>query len=286
VCSFIGSGGFSAVFLGQGPSGQVAIKTYRPVSIDFLKRELFFLRAIASCPNVIHYIDLVRDPESSAISLITEYVPSSNPRSFYQTLTLRDVRHYMRLLFATLDSVHSRGVMHRDVKPQNILIDSERRTLRLIDWGLAELYYPGQQYASGVGTARYRAPELMLDYRHYDYAVDIWSAGVTLGEMIVKYPLFDADAASDILREVSELISSSAFLEFAEKCGIEVGDYFLDSLSTHPFDGWSTLKTKLKPGMKDDAAFDLLRKLLSADPGERPSAREALDHPFFADEPT
>ena len=101
------------------------------------------------------------------------------------------------------------GIMHRDVKPHNVMIDHENRRLRLIDWGLAEFYHPGQEYnvrvasryfkvsftlsLSPVVTPHYdgQGPELLVDYQMYDYSLDMWSLGCMLASMIFrKEPFF------------------------------------------------------------------------------------------------
>lgn len=64
-----------------------------------------------------------------------------------------------------LDYCHSQGVMHRDVKPHNVMIDHETRKLRLIDWGLAEFYHPGQEYNVRVASRYFKGPELLVDYQ-------------------------------------------------------------------------------------------------------------------------
>jgi casein kinase II subunit alpha len=232
---------------------------------------------------VIHFIDLVGDPTSGAISLVTELVAADRGRTLYPTFRLDGVRYYMFQLFRALDSCHSLGIMHHDVKPDNLLINHAEQKLRLIDWGLAEIYFLRQQYPTYVGTLRYRAPELTLNYRYYDYSVDmLWAAGVTFGEMLVRCPFFEGDNANDVLRNVSDLITSSRILEFTESYGIDVSDGFLCALSDREFPGWIDLMKTIKPEMNDSHAVDLFKRLLIVQPARRISAAEALAHPFFA----
>lgn len=74
--------------------------------------------------------------------------------------------------------------MHRDVKPHNIMIDHSKKELRLIDWGLAEYYFPGKDYNVRVASRYFKGPELLVDYQYYDYSLDIWSLGVMFAGMV------------------------------------------------------------------------------------------------------
>ncbi len=94
-------------------------------------------------------------------------------------------------LLQSLDYCHSLGIMHRDVKPGNVLVCRHSGELCLIDWGLADFYIPGKRFAVRVGTRAYKAPEMLLGFRFYDYAVDIFSAGCILaGLLFRKEPFF------------------------------------------------------------------------------------------------
>ena len=83
-----------------------------------------------------------------------------------------------------LDYCHAHGIMHRDVKPHNIMIDHEKRVVRLIDWGLAEFYHPGTEYNVRVASRYFKGPELLVDFQLYDYSLDLWSLGCMFASMV------------------------------------------------------------------------------------------------------
>lgn len=124
---------------------------------------------------------VVKDPVSRIPALIFEHVNNTDFKQLYQTLTDYDIRFYLYELlkvnnmvislcqihfcYQALDFSHSMGIMHRDVKPHNVMIDHEKKKLRLIDWGLAEFYHPGQEYNVRVASRYFKGPELLVDYQ-------------------------------------------------------------------------------------------------------------------------
>lgn len=86
-----------------------------------------------------------------------------------------------------MEYAHCQGIMHRDIKLKNIIIESETNNVRLIDWGLGEFYYPNYEYSVRVGTKPFKSPELLLGYNKYDYAIDIWSVGCILGQAVILF---------------------------------------------------------------------------------------------------
>ena len=90
-------------------------------------------------------------------------------------LTDMDVRIYIYKILEALEYSHSHGIMHRDVKPLNIVIDNETKQLKLIDWGLADFYHPEKEYNVRVASRYYKGPELLVDDKAYHYSLDIWS---------------------------------------------------------------------------------------------------------------
>ena len=133
----VGRGKYSEVFEGvHSPTGDLCvIKILKPVKKKKIKREIKILQNLCGGPNVISLLDCVRDPASKTPSLVFEHVAAADFKVLYPTLSDYDVRFYIFELLKALDFCHSRGVMHRDVKPHNVMIDPVKRQLRLIDWG-------------------------------------------------------------------------------------------------------------------------------------------------------
>ena len=128
----------------------------------------------------------MRDPQSKTPSLVFEFVNNTDFKELYPRLSDADIRYYIFELLKALDYCHSNGIMHRDVKPHNVMIDHERRQLRLIDWGLAEFYHPGRELNVRVASRYFKGPELLVDYQQYDYSLDMWSLGCMLAGMIFR----------------------------------------------------------------------------------------------------
>lgn len=95
-----------------------------------------------------------------------------------------DIRYFLYQILKALDFCHSKGIVHRDVKPMNIIVDPETKILKLIDWGLSEYYLPDQEYNVRVASRPYKGPELLVGYKKYGYSLDIWSTGCVLGTMV------------------------------------------------------------------------------------------------------
>uniref|UniRef100_A0A670I544 non-specific serine/threonine protein kinase n=1 Tax=Podarcis muralis TaxID=64176 RepID=A0A670I544_PODMU len=172
----LGRGKYSEVFeaINITNNEKVVVKILKPVKKKKIKREIKILENLRGGPNIITLADIVKDPVQ-----------------LYQTLTDYDIRFYMYEILKALDYCHSMGIMHRDVKPHNVMIDHEHRKLRLIDWGLAEFYHPGQEYNVRVASRYFKGPELLVDYQMYDYSLDMWSLGCMLASMIFrKEPFF------------------------------------------------------------------------------------------------
>lgn len=155
-------------------------------------------------------------------------------QQLYQTLTDYDIRYYLYELLKALDYSHSMGIMHRDVKPHNVMIDHECRRLRLIDWGLAEFYHPGQEYNVRVASRYFKGPELLVDYQMYDYSLDMWSLGCMLASMIFrKEPFFHGHDNYDQLVRIAKVLGTEELFEYLEKYQAELDPRFNDILGRY-----------------------------------------------------
>lgn len=167
------------------PNGsRVVIKVLKPVKKRKIKRETKILLTLKGHPNIIELADVVRDPASKTPCLVFDYIDHVDFRSLFPKLTDFEIRFYMYELFKALDFCHSRGIMHRDVKPQNIIVDPKKRILKLLDFGLAEFYHPTQDYNVRVASRYFKGPELLVDNVYYDYSLDIWSSGAMFASMV------------------------------------------------------------------------------------------------------
>ncbi|TQE12177.1 hypothetical protein C1H46_002247 [Malus baccata] len=205
----VGRGKYSEVFEGinVNTNERCIIKILKPVKKKKIKREIKILQNLCGGPNVVKLLDIVRDQHSKTPSLIFEFVNSTDFKILYPTLTDYDIRYYIYELLKALDYCHSQGIMHRDVKPHNVMIDHELRKLRLIDWGLAEFYHPGKEYNVRVASRYFKGPELLVDLQDYDYSLDMWSLGCMFAGMIFrKEPFFYGHDNHDQLVKIAKAI--------------------------------------------------------------------------------
>lgn len=281
----IGRGKYSEVFDGMNiVSGErCVVKILKPVKKKKIKREIKILSNLCGGPNIIKLYDVVRDPHSKTPSLIFEYVNNTDFKVLYPTLSDFDIRYYVNEILIGLDYCHANGIMHRDIKPHNIVIDHEKRQLRIIDWGLAEFYHPGREYNVRVASRYFKGPELLVDLNDYDYALDMWSLGCMLAGMIFrKEPFFHGHDNPDQLVKIAKVLGTDELGRYLEKYDLELEPHLEGLLGKHSRKPWNKFITSENAHLAKADTIDFIDKLLRYDHEERMTAKEAMAHPFLA----
>ena len=239
----IGRGKYSEVFDGVNVANgneRCVVKILKPVKKKKIKREIKILQNLCGGPNIITLLDVVRDPQSKTPSLVFEHVNNTDFKVLFPTLTDYDIRYYMFELLKALDFCHSQGIMHRDVKPHNVMIDHAQRKLRLIDWGLAEFYQAGREYNVRVASRYFKGPELLVDLQDYDYALDLWSLGCMFAAMIFKRePFFHGHDNYDQLVKIAKVMGTDDLKAYLEKYELDLDPQFEGLLGRHTRKPWS-----------------------------------------------
>lgn len=285
----IGQGSYGIVLSAQNKftGDPVAIKRVQQIfrSVADSKRILREIRILSHLKheNITNLHDISAFPDFSkfkalvvAIDLMETdlaHVIRNNPQ-----LTSDHHRYFVYQILRGLKYIHSANVLHRDLKPSNLLVNSDC-DLKICDFGLARV--PGQQEKSEflseyVATRWYRAPEVLLNYANYGTAIDVWSVGCILAELILRKPLFMGNDTLEQLRLINEFLGTPTEDDLRD-CTNEKAREFMNSLPE-------------KPGIPFDEVFvgspneaiDLVSKMLTWDPTKRITVEQALEHPFMA----
>ncbi|XP_020867358.1 probable serine/threonine-protein kinase At1g54610 isoform X1 [Arabidopsis lyrata subsp. lyrata] len=283
----IGQGTYSNVYKAKDMlTGKiVALKKVRfdnlePESVKFMAREILVLRRLDH-PNVVKLEGLVTSRMSCSLYLVFQYMDhdlaglASSPVVKFSE---PEVKCLMRQLISGLEHCHSRGVLHRDIKGSNLLID-DGGVLKIADFGLATIFDPNHKrpMTSRVVTLWYRAPELLLGATDYGVGIDLWSAGCILAELLAGRPIMPGRTEVEQLHKIYKL------------CGSPSEDYWKKGKFTHGaiYKPREPYKRSIRETFKDfpPSSLPLIDALLSIEPEDRQTASAALKSEFFTSEP-
>jgi glycogen synthase kinase 3 beta len=239
---------------------------------------------IMNHPNVIalkHCFYSTGDsPDQIYLNLVMEYIPETiyrtlrNHTKAKKHVPLAHVRCYMYQICRSIAHIHSLGICHRDIKPQNLLLNPRTHVVKLCDFGSAKRLVESEPNVSYICSRYYRAPELVCDATEYTTAVDVWSLGCVMAELLLGCPLFPGESSTDQLTEIIKTIGTPS----PEELHAMNPGYVLKVAPIVAIP-WSRIFRDRAPA----AAVDLIAKFLCYTPGKRLDPFDALAHPFFDD---
>lgn len=275
----IGEGTYGVVYKARDRSNGVicALKKIRLADEDegvpsTAIREISLLKEL-SHPNIVCLKDVVY--VDSKLYLVFEYL-DQDLKHFMDSCPQLDpttVKSYLYQLICGIAFCHANRVLHRDLKPQNLLLDMSGH-LKLADFGLARAFsVPLRQYTHEVVTLWYRAPEILLGSEHYSTPADMWSVGCIFAEMVNRHPLFPGDSEIDELFRIFRTLGTPDDVSWP---GVsDLPNY------KQQFPKWRPqLLARSVPGLCDQGT-DLLAKMLVYQPSQRITCKAALKHDYF-----
>ncbi|TFY77379.1 hypothetical protein EWM64_g6632 [Hericium alpestre] len=242
-------------------------------------REISLLKELKD-DNIVRLLDIVHADQK--LYLVFEFLDVDLKRfmehgnSSGTPLSMDLCKKFTHQLTSGLLYCHSHRILHRDLKPQNLLID-KRNNLKLADFGLARAFgIPMRTYTHEVVTLWYRAPEVLLGSRHYSTAIDMWSVGCIFAEMVMRgNPLFPGDSEIDQIFKIFRVLGTPN--EDVWPGVNQLPDY------KPTFPQWSVTDLAEQVPYLDRVGIDMLKQMLTYDTARRISAKRALVHPYFAD---
>ena len=219
---------------------------------------------------------------SKKITLVFEYIDRDLKKIIDATmgegLELKLIKSYLYQLLKGMAYIHKYKILHRDLKPQNLLISNDN-ILKIADFGLARGYgLPVRNYTHEVVTLWYRAPDVLLGSKNYSTSIDIWSIGCIFEEMACGKQILIKKSNVDQLKKIFHVLGTPTEKDFP---GLEdISDWENDE---YKFEKYPKQDIRKYIPRLDDDGIDLLEKMLQIDPEKRISAADALKHKFFDD---
>lgn len=279
----VGTGSFGVVYQAKcRETGEiVAIKKVLQDK-RYKNRELQIMNMLDH-PNIVglrHYFFSTTERDELYLNLVLEFVPETVNRMarqynrMNQRVPLIYVKLYTYQICRALAYIHnSVGICHRDIKPQNVLVNPHTHQLKICDFGSAKVLVKGEPNISYICSRYYRAPELIFGATEYTTAIDLWSTGCVMAELLLGQPLFPGESGVDQLVEIIKVLGTPTREEI--KCmNPNYTEFKFPQIKAHPWH--KVFQKKLAP-----EAMDLVSRFLQYSPDLRCTAMEACMHPFF-----
>ncbi|XP_062502429.1 MAPK/MAK/MRK overlapping kinase-like [Corticium candelabrum] len=241
-------------------------------------REIQAMRKLMPHPNIVQLIETIYDRRTGTLALVCELL-DCNIYDF-----IRGRKHYLpetqvkRLIYQlckALEFMHRKGIFHRDVKPENILLKGE--VVKLADFGSCRSIYSKPPYTEYISTRWYRAPECLLTDGYYSYKMDVWSVGCVLFEVLSLHPFFPGTNELDQIARIHDTFgtpSPDLLSKFKKSRALDFN--FPRRIGTG-------ISQRLAPCKTSKDGIKYINECCIYDPDERMSAKQALRHSYFKD---
>ncbi|EAL71207.1 glycogen synthase kinase 3 [Dictyostelium discoideum AX4] len=278
----IGNGSFGVV------TQAIVADTKEVVAIKKVLQDQRYKNRELQIMKMLNHINIVSlknsfytsDNDEVYLNLVLEYVPDTVYRvSRHYSMSKQPVPNifvklYIYQLCRSINYIHSLGICHRDIKPQNLLLDTSTSTLKLCDFGSAKILIKGETNVSYICSRHYRAPELIFGSTNYTTTIDVWSLGCVLAELLLGQPLFPGENGIDQLVEIIKVLGTPT-KEQIHAMNPYYTSFKFPEIKANPWP--RVFKAKDVPA----ESIDLISKILLYDPSSRLKPVEICAHPFF-----
>ncbi|XP_004207735.1 cyclin-dependent kinase 7 isoform X1 [Hydra vulgaris] len=285
--SFLGEGAFATVYKAEDIENENCIVAVKKIKLgdrseakDGINRtalrEIKLLQELHH-PNIIRLLDVFG--HKSSISLVFDFMETDLELIIKDTSLILSPPHIKSFILMTiqgLEFLHSHWVLHRDMKPNNLLLDS-KGILKIGDFGLAKTFgSPNRIYTNQVVTPWYRCPELLFGAKNYGTGIDMWAVGCVLAELLLRVPFLPGDSDLSQLSKIFETLGTPTTAEWPELK--ELSDFV-------EFKKFPRIPLHEIFSAAGDDLLDLLNQLFLYNPLKRITASQALKHPYFSNRP-
>lgn len=237
------------------------------------------LKGLKGHPNIVNLVSLIRATNNNDIYMVFDYMEADLHTVIKSNILSEEPQRY--IIYQTLKGlkyIHSGQIVHRDLKPSNILVNPQCK-IQIADFGLSRSVDKKPEdddpiLTEYIATRWYRAPEIILGAQQYSKAVDIWSIGCILGEMLHGRAIFPGKSTLNQIELILRLIGMPTD-EDLESLGNLTAWNIIKGLNTPKLRNWR----EFFPGASDDA-LDLIRKCLQFNPKKRPTVEELFNHKY------
>jgi serine/threonine protein kinase len=281
----IGQGSFGVVYQATMIDTGETVAIKKVLQDPRFKNREFQILGMLDHPNVItlkHCFASKGDkPNDVFLNLVMEYLPETIHRTLRnhtkakKLVPMMYIKVYMYQVCRSLAYIHNLGICHRDIKPQNLLLNPQTHEVKLCDFGSAKSLVKGRPIpcVSYICSRYYRAPELIFEATDYTTMIDVWSWGCVLCELLLGKPVFKGDSAVDQLIEIIKVLGTPTREEM-QAMNPEHACVAFCQIKPYPW-------TKVFRNKASPSAVSLVCQLLRYDPNTRLTPFDALSHSFF-----